>query len=180
MAALPAVAALPAPARATARPDGGSRRRVVVVGAGLAGLTTALDLRDAGWDVVVLEGRDRVGGRVHTLYEPFSSGLHAEAGGESIDDGHYPIQAVLKRFGLSTERRAPLKPYDSTVYYQGLREPLAAFLERDGGKALQDYLRFDDAVSALADGIDGDHPDRARNAEQLDAQSLEDFDDDKS
>src|SRR4051812_6745739 len=165
----------PALARGNARPDQGARRRVVVIGAGLAGMTAALDLRDAGWDVVVLEARDRVGGRVHTLYAPFSTGLHAEAGGESIDDGHYAMLAMLKRFGLSTERRAPLKPYDSTVYYQGTREPLAAFLQRDGGKALSDYLRFDDAVSALADGINADHPERARNAESLDSRSLEDF-----
>ena len=162
-------------ARTTRRRDVSSRRRVAILGAGLAGMTTALDLRAAGWDVVVLEARDRVGGRVHTLYAPFSSGLHAEAGGESIDDGHYAILAMLKRFGLSTERRAPLKPYDSAVYYQGSREPLAAFLERDNGNALNDYLRFDDAASALADGINPDHPERARNAERLDAQSLEDF-----
>ncbi len=76
------------PLRVTPRPDVGTPRRVVVVGAGLAGLTAALDLTDAGWDVVVLEARDRVGGRVHTLYDPFSPGLHAEAGGESIDDNH--------------------------------------------------------------------------------------------
>src|SRR5262249_44819711 len=44
-----------------------SAPRVVVVGAGLAGLTAAIDLTEAGWDVVVLEARDRVGGRVHTL-----------------------------------------------------------------------------------------------------------------
>lgn len=168
-------AAPPVLARTTPRRAAESRRRVVVVGAGLAGLTTALDLHDAAWDVVVLEARDRVGGRVHTLYKPFSSGLHAEAGGESIDDSHHAILAMIKRFGLSTERRAPLKPYDSTVYYQGLREPLAAFLSRDSGATLNDYLRFDDAVSALADGINPDHPERARNAERLDAQSLEDF-----
>ena len=153
----------------------GARQRVVVIGAGLSGMTTALDLKAAGWDVVVLEARDRVGGRVHTLYTPFTTGLHAEAGGESIDDSHYAILAMLKRFGLSTERRAPIKPYDSAVYYQGMREPLAAFLEHDGGKTLSDYLRFDNAVSALADGINPDHPERARNAEKLDSQSLEDF-----
>jgi Flavin containing amine oxidoreductase len=49
-----------------------SAPRVVVVGAGLAGLTAALDLTESGWDVVVLEARDRVGGRVHTIYDPFS------------------------------------------------------------------------------------------------------------
>jgi 2-polyprenyl-6-methoxyphenol hydroxylase-like FAD-dependent oxidoreductase len=41
------------------RPDPGTPRRVVVAGAGLAGLTAALFLRDAGWDVVVLEARER-------------------------------------------------------------------------------------------------------------------------
>src|SRR3954453_22069822 len=82
------------PARTDDRPDPTARRRVVVVGAGLAGLTTALDLTAAGWDVVVLEARDRVGGRVHTVRQPFSPGLHAEAGGESIDDDHKDIQAL--------------------------------------------------------------------------------------
>src|SRR5438552_4463868 len=75
-----------APAMTSARPDDGARRRVVIVGAGLAGLTAALALGAAGWDTVVLEARSRVGGRVHTLRQPFSPGQHAEAGGESIDD----------------------------------------------------------------------------------------------
>jgi monoamine oxidase len=170
------LAATPAArARTAPRPAHSARRRVVVIGAGLSGLTAALDLRDSGWDVVVIEARRRVGGRVHTLYSPFSDGLHAESGGESIDDGHDQIQAMLARFGLRTEHRPPQKPYDSTVYYRGAREPLAAFLRRSNGKALTDYLRFDDAVSALAKGIDPDHPERAHNAESLDSRSLEDF-----
>ena len=60
-----------APLWTSPRPDVATPQRVVVVGAGLAGLTAAPDLTDAGWDVVVLEARDRVGGRVHTLYDPF-------------------------------------------------------------------------------------------------------------
>src|SRR5262245_24233441 len=93
-AALGTIRAWSSPLRTTPRPDLGTPGRVVVAGAGLAGLTAALDLVDAGWDVVVLEARDRVGGRVHTLYEPFSPGMHAEAGGESIDDNHDRLLAL--------------------------------------------------------------------------------------
>jgi monoamine oxidase len=163
------------PIRTTPRPHPDSRRRVVVVGAGLAGLTTALDLRDAGWDVTVLEARDRVGGRVHTLYAPFTAGLHAEAGGESIDDSHDRIQAMLKRFGLHTDKRPPQKPYDSRVYYGGKRMPVAVFAAQRGGQVLRDYLRFDNALSALGNGIDPEHPERAAHAGRLDRRSLEDF-----
>jgi monoamine oxidase len=41
--------------------------RVIVVGAGVSGLTAARDLTEAGYDVTVVEGRDRLGGRIHTV-----------------------------------------------------------------------------------------------------------------
>ena len=149
--------------------------RVVVVGAGLAGLTAALDLTDAGWDVVVLEARDRVGGRVHTVYDPFSSGLHAEAGGESIDDNHDRIQALVARFGLETERRPPNKLLESVTYYRHRRSSIVSFLGRRNGAVLADYLRFGDALDAFAAGIDPEHPERAPRAAALDRQTLDDF-----
>src|SRR5689334_3925114 len=62
--------------------------RVIVVGAGLAGLTAAYELGRAGFDVTVLEARDRIGGRVYTIRDPFRSGQHAEAGGEYVDVVH--------------------------------------------------------------------------------------------
>jgi monoamine oxidase len=128
--------------------------RVVVVGAGLAGLTAALDLTESGWDVVVLEARDRVGGRVHTIYDPFSPGLHAEAGGESIDDNHDRIQALVARFGLETERRPPNKLLESVTYYRRNRSPIAEFLARRDGAVVTDYLRFGDALEAIAEGLE--------------------------
>src|SRR3954464_13873638 len=70
------------------RRESSVRGRVVVVGAGLAGLTAAHELSRAGFDVSVLEARDRIGGRVHTVRSPFRSGQHAEAGGEYIDVVH--------------------------------------------------------------------------------------------
>jgi monoamine oxidase len=150
-------------------------RRVVVIGAGLSGMTAALELVGAGWDVVVLEARQRVGGRVHTLYEPFGAGLHAESGGESIDDGHKAMLAMIKRFGLRTEHRAPLKPYDATVYYQGQRLPLAELLARRNGQVLRDVLRFYDAAAVLGNGIDPEHPEKAPNAHSLDARNVGGF-----
>jgi len=157
------------------RPDAGTPARVVIVGAGLAGLTAALDLVDAGWDVVVLEARDRVGGRVHTLYDPFTDGLHAEAGGESIDDNHDQIQALIARFGLQTEQRPPNKLLESVTYYRRQRAPLTAVLARRDGAVLSDYLRFGDALDELSANVDPVYPEQAANAEELDRRTLNGF-----
>src|SRR5207244_3749950 len=113
------------------------------------------------------------GGRVKTYH--FDDGLHAELGGESIDDNHHAIQTMVDRFGLRTERRAPLKPYDSNVYRGGVRQPLATFVAGRGGKVATDYFRFYDEVAAVSSGLDPQYPERYAHAAALDAQSLEDF-----
>src|SRR5262245_55647622 len=151
----------------------GSAQRVVVVGAGLAGMTAALDLRDAGWDDVVFEARDRVGGRVHTLRDPFTAGLHAEAGGESIDDNHDAIQALAHRYGLPLEQRTPNRILSGAAYYQGARFPLIALALREG--VLESYDRFSAALLALSTGMDPEHPELFPGAAELDQRSLADF-----
>jgi len=75
-------------------------RRAIVIGAGLAGLAAALRLHEAGWDVAMLEARARPGGRVHTLREPFSDGLYADAGAARIQDTHEYTLSYVKRFDL--------------------------------------------------------------------------------
>src|SRR5437879_11311460 len=65
-----------------------ARKKVVVLGAGLAGLVAAYELTQAGHDVTVLEARGRPGGRVHTIREPFSDGLHAAARAVFIPNNH--------------------------------------------------------------------------------------------
>ena len=80
-----------------------ARGRVIVVGAGLAGLAAALELDRAGYNVVVLEARTRPGGRVHTLREPFSDGLYAEAGAARIQDSHAFTLRYVKQFNLTLD-----------------------------------------------------------------------------
>jgi monoamine oxidase len=168
-----------ATATTTPRADPATPGRVVVVGAGLAGLTAALDLRDAGWQVVVLEARDRVGGRVHTFRGhdaggPLGPSLHAEAGGESIDDNHDQIQAMLRRFSIPTERRTTQRDVDALIRYQGRTYSVAEFVGLRGGLVGTDYARVDTELSKLVDShsVDPEHPDRAQDAAALDKMSM--------
>ena len=65
-----------------------SPKKVLVVGAGLAGLVAGYELTEGGHDVSILEAQLRPGGRVQTVREPFSDGLYAEAGAARIPDNH--------------------------------------------------------------------------------------------
>lgn len=75
-------------------------QKVIVVGAGMAGLTAAYELQRAGHDPVILEGQHRVGGRIYTVREPFSDGLYGEAGAMRIPRSHALTMAYIDHFGL--------------------------------------------------------------------------------
>jgi monoamine oxidase len=156
------------------RPDSVSKGRVVVVGAGLSGLAAALALRARGWDVIVLEARDRVGGRVHTLHSPFGDGLHVEAGGESIDSNHDQIQALARHYRLAMAHRPTRKLENAAVYRRGRRSVLHAVATADPA-ALTGYVAFGDALIRMAGDLDPAHPELAAHAELWDGQSLQDF-----
>jgi monoamine oxidase len=156
------------------RPQPATTGRVVLVGAGLSGLTAALALRAAGWEVVVLEARDRVGGRVHTLYQPFTDALHVEAGGESIDDNHDQIQALARHYRLALSHRPVNKLENAAVYGGGRRSVLKSITASDPG-ALGGYLAFSGALISTAGDLDPTHPELAAQAELWDGQSLQDF-----
>jgi monoamine oxidase len=83
-------------------PAGPGGRRVLVAGAGLAGLAAADALVRAGWEVTVLEARDRPGGRVHTLRGPFAGGLYAEAGAVFVPERHDVLMAYVAELGVPT------------------------------------------------------------------------------
>jgi monoamine oxidase len=74
--------------------------KAIVVGAGLAGLTAAHDLVRAGHDVVVLEARDRVGGRMHGI--EVAPGEWVDAGAAYLGERHTELQDLLATLGLKT------------------------------------------------------------------------------
>ena len=80
---------------------------VLIAGAGLAGLTAARELTKRGAAVTVIDPRDRVGGRVLTLREPFLHGEHAEAGADLIDESQTEICKLIAAVGLRTAKILP-------------------------------------------------------------------------
>jgi monoamine oxidase len=101
----------PMPGLAPERPA----RKVLVAGAGLAGLAAAWELTTAGHDVTVLEAQNRPGGRIYTLRSPFSDGLYAEAGAVSFTENRI-TRRYLDALKLTTE---PIRQSNlANVYHQ--------------------------------------------------------------
>lgn len=80
------------------------KQSVTIVGAGLAGLTAAYRMQQAGWDVHVLEARPRPGGRVYTIY---MADNYQELGGQNFCDGGCPTysQALTKELNIEFDKR---------------------------------------------------------------------------
>lgn len=79
-------------------------RVVAIGGAGLAGLAAARELESRGAVVVVIEARDRVGGRVWTLRRGFADRQHAEAGADLIEGEQRHVHDLAKALGLKTTK----------------------------------------------------------------------------
>jgi len=159
-------------------------QRVIVAGAGLAGLAVADALARDGRTVTIVEARDRLGGRAWTTREPFVDGAFADLGAEFIDEDHHRVRLIAKRLGVSTIRvlkRGFTERYRSgggftvsrTRGWEDLREALAPLVRQyqnasgdDESRrvrelatfSVRDWLRHDGApahVHALADAMRG-------------------------
>ena len=160
-----------------------SPQTIIVIGAGMAGLSTALDLLAKGHDVTVLEARTRPGGRVFTIREPFADGLYVEGGAMQVFDSHARVQRYIQQLGLEID---PIRPAPGIAvrHVMGKRieskpgEPIvwpfelnAAEREIDGRMLWQKYV-----VPAVQEVIDAEASDPfLRSLEKYDRITVSDF-----
>jgi putrescine oxidase len=144
-------------------------RDVVIVGAGAAGLTAANELKKAGLSVVVLEARDRVGGR---LWTDVVDGAMLEIGGQWVSPDQEALKETIAELGLET--------------YPRYREGDSVYIGRDGKltrftgeifpvapETEKEIVRLIDKLDAMVADVDPDAPWTHPDAEALDRVSFE-------
>lgn len=105
----------------------GKPKKVIIVGAGLAGLSAGYELLRAGHEPLVLEAQQRVGGRIYTMREPFARGLYGEAGAMRIPRAHALTMAYIEKFGLQTAD-FPMGNPQAYVYVGGVKRRMTEIL----------------------------------------------------
>jgi monoamine oxidase len=143
---------------------------VVIVGAGFAGLTAAHDLVNQGCSVVVLEGRDRVGGRV---FSGEIAGVKVDLGGTWVAKEHDAIRGIAEQVGCTIVPQ--FNHGRSTLWLAGKRSTYKGTLPRLSPAALVNMARIQLALDKLAKTIDVDAPWNSPRAAELDAISLEEW-----
>ena len=126
-----------------AHPAGAASPRIVVVGAGLAGLTCAYRLKQAGYAATLYEASDRVGGRCWTIRGEFAEGQLAEHGGELIDQGHTAIRQLAQELGLPLDNLLAAEVNGTEPFYYFDRAPYSFAQATDDLKGIYQTLHRD-------------------------------------
>jgi monoamine oxidase len=150
---------------------GAGAPRVVVVGAGLAGLTCAYRLMQAGVDATVYEASDRLGGRCWTIRGAFAEGQIAEHGGELIDSGHLAVKHLAQELGLDLDNlvQAEQAATEMSAYFDGASYSFEEMT--DDLKTIWQPLHKDVSAASYPTLFDSSTP-RGR---ELDAMSITDW-----
>lgn len=143
----------------------------IVVGAGYAGLAAGLALQKAGKNILLLEARNRCGGRILTEY--FSDQEYTDLGGQWIGPGHNRMYQLAAEYGINTfstyeSGKSSLLLNGKLKHYKGIIPPLP-FL------ALISLDRAIRKINQLAKSIHLDHPEQSPHAAKWDAMSLQDW-----
>ncbi|MFR9749536.1 flavin monoamine oxidase family protein [Nocardia sp. 004] len=142
---------------------------VVTVGAGIAGLVAARDLVRGGSEVLVLEARDRVGGRL--LNAELPGGAPIEVGGQWVGPTQHQVLALIGELGLSTYPTHASGRH--IVEMGGSRSEYTGRIPRLNPLTLADIAQTQWRLDRLARRVTQTEPWRAERAETLDSQTFE-------
>lgn len=146
---------------------------VAVIGGGLSGLSAAKNLIEAGKSVVVLEARDRVGGRV--LNHQLPNGEALEMGAEFVGPTQDAVIALAKELGLplyATYNQGNSTFYRNNTRYTYSTETSAAGLPPISAEALEQLAAFIQTIDTMAAGLDTTAPWTHPNASVWDSQTF--------
>jgi monoamine oxidase len=146
--------------------QGKAGKRVVVIGAGFSGLAAAYELVAAGYDVTVVEARNRVGGRVISFGD-FVPGKNVEGGGELIGSNHPTWVAYKDRFKLDFLDVTEEEDFEFPIVLEGKRLTSA-----ESEKLWEEMDAALNLMNTDAKDVDADQPWRTRDAERLDKRTL--------
>jgi monoamine oxidase len=139
-----------------------------VVGAGLSGLSAAKALVDGGRDVVVLEARDRVGGRL--LNAALGGTTTVDVGGQWVGSDHARVQQLAAELGI--EIFPQFGEGKNLLDVGGTRRLYRGTIPRVGLRVLWDVFLARRRLDRLAGGVAAEEPWAAERAAELDRQTL--------
>jgi len=97
----------------------GAPKKIIIVGAGLAGLSAGFELTQAGHDVTILEAQTHPGGRAFSIRQPFSDNLYAEAGATGIAETNDLTLSYARLFGLELASWDAPQELQDILYIRG-------------------------------------------------------------
>ncbi|MEP7201047.1 MAG: NAD(P)/FAD-dependent oxidoreductase [Ilumatobacteraceae bacterium] len=146
--------------------------RIVVVGAGMAGLAATQRLIQDGHHVTLIEGGARLGGRARTVREPFVDGQYVESGAEWIDTHHHRMRSLLDRHGMELQGEGQQWTTIRRWLHRDGRLQSPAEL---GDEVFKQLALFESIVLDASMAVDDPaNPQRCASAIELDRMSLAD------
>ena len=130
-------------------------KRIIVVGAGVAGLAAARELTAHGFEPVVLEARDRCGGRILTLHDQ-AAPTPIELGAEFVHGVHPPLMSVLRESNATVVQQEGehVSPRDSGRDWDGMGEVFEA-MSRAPEQSFADFISRVDAPESIKRAVTG-------------------------